>query len=94
MLYIKDLLPHVNKRDNFRWQSLIRPTYFMPETKIIDDLPYDFRANKIHTAIIVNKFGGASGLVTIEDIIKETVGEAHDEYDDEERTYIISNDHT
>ena len=94
VLYIKDLLPHLNKGDNFRWQSLIRPAYFVPETKMIDDLLRDFQANKIHIAIVVDEFGGTSGIVTMEDIIEEIVGEIHDEYDDEERTYAVLNDHT
>lgn len=94
ILYIKDLLPHVNKGDNFRWQSLIRPAYFVPETKMIDDLLRDFQENKIHIAIVVDEFGGTSGIVTMEDIIEEIVGEIHDEYDDEERTYTVLNDHT
>lgn len=94
VLYIKDLLPHLNKGDNFRWQSLIRPAYFVPETKMIDDLLRDFQVNKIHIAIVVDEFGGTSGIVTMEDIIEEIVGEIHDEYDDEERTYAVLNDHT
>lgn len=94
VLYIKDLLPHLNKGDNFRWQSLIRLAYFVPETKMIDDLLRDFQANKIHIAIVVDEFGGTSGIVTMEDIIEEIVGEIRDEYDDEERTYTILNDHT
>ena len=93
ILYIKDLLPHLNKVD-FRWQSLIRPAYFVPETKMIDDLLRDFQANKIHIAIVVDEFGGTSGIVTMEDIIEEIVGEIHDEYDDEERAYAVLNDHT
>ena len=93
ILYIKDLLPHLNKVD-FRWQSLIRPAYFVPETKMIDDLLRDFQANKIHIAIVVDEFGGTSGIVTMEDIIEEIVGDIHDEYDDEERTYAVLNDHT
>ena len=93
ILYIKDLLPHLNKVD-FRWQSLIRPAYFVPETKMIDDLLRDFQANKIHIAIVVDEFGGTSGIVTMEDIIEEIVGEIHDEYDDAERTYAVLNDHT
>ena len=86
VLYIKDLLPHLNKGDNFRCQSLISPAYFVPETKMIDDLLRDFQANKIHIAIVVDEFGGTSGIVTMEAIIEEIVGEIHDEYDDEERT--------
>ncbi|NDV60284.1 gliding motility-associated protein GldE [Bacteroides sp. 519] len=94
VLYIKDLLPHINKGDNFRWQSLIRPAYFVPETKMIDDLLRDFQKEKIHIAIVVDEFGGTSGIITMEDIIEEIVGEIHDEYDDEERTYTMLNDHT
>lgn len=94
ILYIKDLLPHLNKGDNFRWQTLIRPAYFVPETKKIDDLLRDFQANKIHIAIVVDEFGGTSGIVTMEDIIEEIVGEINDEYDEEERTYVKLNDST
>ena len=94
VLYIKDLLPHVNKGDNFRWQSLIRPAYFVPETKMIDDLLRDFQANKIHIAIVVDEFGGTSGLVTMEDIIEEIVGEINDEYDEDERQYVRLNANT
>ena len=94
ILYIKDLLPHLGKGDNFRWQTLVRPAYFVPETKMIDDLLRDFQANKIHIAIVVDEFGGTSGIVTMEDIIEEIVGEINDEYDDEERTYVKQNDRT
>ena len=94
ILYIKDLLPHLGKGDNFRWQSLIRPAYFVPETKMIDDLLRDFQTNKIHIAIVVDEFGGTSGIVTMEDILEEIVGEIRDEYDDEERTYVVVDDHT
>lgn len=73
---------------------MIRPAYFVPETKMIDDLLRDFQANKIHIAIVVDEFGGTSGIVTMEDIIEEIVGEIRDEYDDEERTYAVLNDHT
>ena len=88
ILYIKDLLPYLQKDNDFKWQSLIRPAYFVPETKMIDDLLRDFQANKIHIAIVVDEFGGTSGIVTMEDIIEEIVGEINDEYDDEERTYV------
>lgn len=94
VLYIKDLLPHLNKGDNFRWQSLIRPAYFVPETKMIDDLLRDFQENKIHIAIVVDEFGGTSGIVTMEDIIEEIVGEINDEYDEDERTYVKLNERT
>ncbi len=92
ILYIKDLLPYIEKGDDFKWQNLIRPAYFVPETKMIDDLLRDFQANKIHIAIVVDEFGGTSGLVTMEDIIEEIVGEINDEYDDEERTYVKLSD--
>ena len=94
VLYIKDLLPHLNKGNSFRWQSLIRPPYFVPETKMIDDLLRDFQQNKVHIAIVVDEFGGTSGLVTMEDIIEEIVGEINDEYDEEEHTYVKFNDST
>ena len=87
VLYIKDLLPHLSKPANFRWQSLIRPRYFVPETKKIDDLLREFQENKVHIAIVVDEFGGTSGLVTLEDILEEIVGEINDEFDEEERNY-------
>ena len=94
ILYIKDLLPHLKQDDSFKWQSLIRPAYFVPETKMIDDLLRDFQTNKIHIAIVVDEFGGTSGIVTMEDIIEEIVGEINDEYDEEERSYVKINDRT
>ena len=87
ILYTKDLLPHIDKPDTFRWQSIIRPAFFVPETKKIDDLLKEFRRNKIHMAIVVDEFGGISGIVTLEDILEEIVGEINDEYDDEESVY-------
>lgn len=83
ILYVKDLLPHLDKADNFRWQSLIRPAYFVPRTKRIDDLLEEFRADKNHMAIIVDEYGGTSGIVTMEDILEEIVGDISDEYDEE-----------
>lgn len=94
VLYIKDLLPHLNKPAGFRWQSLIRPPYFVPETKMIDDLLRDFQTNKVHIAIVVDEFGGTSGIVTMEDILEEIVGEINDEYDEEERQYVKLNNNT
>lgn len=89
VLYIKDLLPFLDKKDDFKWQTLIRPAYFVPETKMIDDLLRDFQKDKIHIAVVVDEFGGTSGIVTMEDIIEEIVGEINDEYDDDtERMYV------
>ena len=88
VLYIKDLLPHLGKPNNFRWQSLIRPPFFVPDTKKIDDLLRDFQANKVHIAIVVDEFGGTSGIVTMEDIIEEIVGEINDEYDEENALFV------
>lgn len=87
ILYIKDLLPHLGKPSTFRWQSLIRPPYFVPETKKIDDLLREFQENKVHIAIVVDEFGGTCGIVTLEDILEEIVGEINDEYDEEEKFY-------
>ena len=94
ILYIKDLLPHLRKPANFRWQSLIRPPYFVPETKKIDDLLRVFQENKVHIAIVVDEFGGTSGIVTLEDILEEIVGEINDEYDEDEKNYVRINSNT
>ena len=94
VLYIKDLIPHLGKPHGFRWQTLIRPAYFVPETKMVDDLLRDFQANKVHIAIVVDEFGGTSGIVTMEDILEEIVGEINDEYDDEEKPYQRLNQNT
>jgi len=94
VLYIKDLLPHLGKPKSFRWQTLIRPAYFVPETKMIDDLLRDFQRDKVHIAIVVDEFGGTSGIVTMEDILEEIVGEINDEYDDEEKPYQRLNQNT
>lgn len=87
VLYIKDLLPYLNKGAAFRWQSLIRQPYFVPETKKIDDLLCDFQTSRIHMAIVVDEFGGVSGLITLEDIIEEIVGEINDEFDEPDSSY-------
>ena len=87
ILYTKDLLLYINEDSGFHWQSLIRPAFFVPENKKIDDLLEDFRKDKIHMAVVVDEFGGTSGIVTLEDILEEIVGEIDDEYDDENIKY-------
>lgn len=94
ILYIKDLLPYLDKPSNFHWQSLVRPSFFVPETKKIDELLREFQQNKVHIAIVVDEFGGTSGIVTLEDIIEEIVGEINDEYDEDEKSYIRLNQTT
>ena len=91
ILYIKDLLPYLSKGNNFNWQSLIRQPYVVPETKKIDDLLREFQENKVHIAIVVDEFGGTSGIVTLEDILEEIVGEINDEYDEDEKNYVRIN---
>lgn len=88
VLYSRDLLPYVNERaEDFKWQSLLRPAYFVPESRMIDDLLEDFRRRKVHMAIVVDEFGGTQGVVTLEDVLEEIVGDIDDEYDEEEKTY-------
>lgn len=94
ILYIKDMLPHLDKPSTFRWQSLVRPPYFVPETKKIDDLLREFQENKIHIAVVVDEFGGTSGIVTLEDVLEEIVGEINDEYDEDEKNYVRINSNT
>jgi putative hemolysin len=86
VLYIKDLLPHLEKDNRFRWQSLIRPPYFVPGTKKINDLLEEFQLKKIHMAIVVDEYGGTNGIVTMEDILEEIIGEINDEYDSPEES--------
>jgi len=87
ILYIKDLLPHIHKTDIFKWQSLIRPPYFVPETKKINDLLEEFQSRKIHMAIVVDEYGGTHGIITLEDILEEIVGEITDESDEDKLVY-------
>lgn len=87
VLYIKDLLPHINEKESFDWQRLIREPFFVPENKKIDDLLREFQDKKIHLAVVVDEYGGTSGIVSLEDIIEEIVGEISDEFDAEELYY-------
>ncbi len=94
ILYIKDLLPHLSKGRKFRWQVLIRPPYFVPETKKLDDLLREFQKSRVHMAIVVDEYGGTSGLITLEDILEEIIGEINDEYDEEEKDFVRLNANT
>ena len=87
ILYVKDLLPHINKKDGFQWQNLIREPFYVPETKKINDLLKEFQEKKIHLAIVVDEYGGTEGIVTMEDILEEVVGEITDESDEAEEFY-------
>ncbi len=87
ILYIKDLIAHINKSDTFRWQTLIRPATFIPETRKIDDLLLDFQKHKVHIAIVVDEFGGTLGIITMEDIMEEVIGDIADEYDEDDKQY-------
>ena len=86
ILYVKDLLPHFDKKD-FAWSELLRAPYFVPENKKLDDLLNEFKQMKMHLAIVVDEYGGTSGLITLEDIIEEIVGEITDEFDDEDLVF-------
>jgi CBS domain containing-hemolysin-like protein len=94
ILYVKDLLPFIHEKDSFRWQSLIRPPYFVPETKKVKELLTEFQGNKIHMAVIVDEYGGTLGIVTLEDILEEIVGEITDESDEDEKKYTQINENT
>jgi gliding motility-associated protein GldE len=87
ILYVKDLLPHIQKGDTFKWQTLLRVPYFVPETKRINDLLKEFQQNKIHMSLVVDEYGGTAGIVTLEDILEEIVGEIIDEFDSERSSF-------
>ena len=93
VLYAKDLLPHLNKKQ-FNWQKLIREPYFVPENKKLDDLLNEFQEMKNHLAIVVDEYGGTSGIITLEDVIEEIVGDINDEYDDDDLFYTKINENT
>lgn len=94
ILFTKDLLPHLNAAENFNWLQLVRPAYFIPESKKIDDLLKEFQTKRMHLAIVADEFGGTSGLVSMEDIMEEIFGEIQDEFDEDEHVYTRINNHT
>lgn len=93
VLYAKDLLPHLNKK-TFNWNKLLRPPYFVPENKKLDDLLKEFQEKKNHLAVVVDEYGGTSGIVSLEDVIEEIVGDINDEFDDEDLSYSKINDNS
>lgn len=94
ILYIKDLLAHIDTEGNFKWQELLRPGFFIPENKKVDSLFRDFQEKRVHMAIVVDEYGGTSGLITMEDVIEEIVGEINDEFDTDGVAYNKLDDHT
>ena len=94
IIYVKDLLPYLNQNSEFQWQKLIRPPFFVPENKKIDDLLKEFQTKKIHLAVVVDEYGGGSGVVTLEDVLEEIVGEITDEFDEENVIYSKIDDRT
>lgn len=94
IIHVKDLLTHMDEPQGFDWQSLMRSPFFVPESKMIDDLLQEFRERKVHLAIVVDEYGGCEGLVTLEDIIEEIVGDISDEFDDEEVVYSKLDEHS
>jgi gliding motility-associated protein GldE len=93
ILFTKDLLPHFNQ-SNFEWQTLIREPFFAPENKKLDDILKDFKTLKYHLAIVVDEYGGTSGIITLEDIIEEIVGDLSDEFDETQLNYTKINENT
>lgn len=91
ILYVKDLLPYIDRKQ-FDWTSLLREPFFVPENKKLDDLMVEFQTKKVHLAVVVDEYGGTSGLVSLEDVIEEIVGDISDEFDDEDLIYTIIDD--
>jgi putative hemolysin len=87
ILYAKDVLPYTSNPDSFKWQALVRPPYFVPETKKINELLKEFQVKKIHMAVVIDEYGGTSGIITLEDILEEIVGEISDESDEDKQLY-------
>jgi len=94
ILFVKDLLPYLNEKESFEWLSLLRKPFFIPENKKIDDLLKEFQTKKVHMAIVVDEYGGSSGIVTLEDVLEEIVGDITDEFDDIELIYTKIDDQT
>lgn len=94
LIFSKDLIQYLNKPASFKWQTLMRQAYFVPESKRLNDLLHEFQENKMHMAIVVDEYGGTAGLVTLEDILEEIVGDIADEYDEDEKQYTKINDTT
>ncbi len=94
VLYLKDLLPFLDEDDNFKWQKLIRPGFFVPGTKKLDSLLKDFQNKRVHMAVVVDEYGGTSGLITLEDLIEEIIGDINDEFDEENTSFVKIDDNT
>jgi putative hemolysin len=94
ILYVKDILPHFDKPHHFKWQTLIRPPFYVPENKKIDDLLKEFQKSKVHMAIVIDEYGGTSGIVSLEDILEEIVGDIIDEFDEDDQLYAKVNETT
>ena len=95
ILYARDLLPYIGRKvEGFDWRTLLRKPYYVPESRMIDDLLEDFRKMKLHLAIVLDEYGGSCGIVTMEDVLEEIVGDINDEYDEEELTYKCLRDNT
>jgi gliding motility-associated protein GldE len=94
ILYIKDILPHSHKGDSFKWQTLVRPPFYVPDRKKINSLLEEFQKSKVHLAIVVDEYGGTAGIVTLEDILEEIVGDIVDEFDEEESFFTKISENT